>query len=295
MPNYEPGNWPVLYPAGEPEIFADSGIDQSLFEQMAIDMLWNWTNRFLSTYTVSVRPCRAQKPDIDPPSSFEGSGPWPINPGFGSGHSTIGGYGVGWWQPALIGGVWYNLYCGRCASEQCQCGPGQLVSISLPGPVVGIDEVLIDGAIVPASAYWVSNKRMLNRVDGGDWPFLQDLSVEPDQPNTWQVTYQKGIEVPVGGQIAAGVLAVELAKSSIDDRSCRLPKRVSTITREGVSMTVLDPFSQSKGMSRSSMEVPKPVAVGIWEIDSWIAGIMVPRSTASVRSPDHAGTTRWKY
>lgn len=55
------------------------------------------------------------------------------------------------------------------------------------------------------------------------------------------VTYTFGSEPPVGVLRAIEVYASELTKAMAGDSTCRLPQRVTTIARQGVSMTLLDP------------------------------------------------------
>lgn len=297
MPNYAPGKWPVSYAASNCSVFTDeSGApNQAFFEQMAAELLWNWTGRVFSTYDVDVRPCRVIQPEVSPPSSYEGSGPWPINPGFGSGHSTIG-FNVGSWMPVLVNGQWFNIRCGNpgCSSESCGCGPDQLVQISLPGPVNQINSVEIDGVTLDPSAYMLRSKRWLVRTDGQAWPTNQDLGQPEGSLNTWNVSFNTGVAVPTGGQIAAGTLACELAKASMGSADCALPQRIQTITREGVTVGILDPFSSTKGMSRNTQEIPK-IETGIWSIDAWTAAVTVPRMYAAVHTVDGPGTKGWRY
>jgi hypothetical protein len=94
-------------------------------------------------------------------------------------------------------------------------------------------------------------------------------------PNTWQVDYLLGQPVPIGGQIAAGVLACELAKAACSDGSCQLPQRIQTITRQGVTIAMIDSFDDvSHG------------ATGIWIIDSWVSSIVNTPVPSRVYSPD---------
>ncbi len=291
MAEFEPGEWPIVYPAGVPDILAESGIDQNAFERMAAENLWNWTQRVFSVYDVEVRPVRFPKPWV--PSTFEGLGPWPVNPGYGSGHSTMG-WTFGYWAPVLISGAWAAIVCGVCGQAECYCRGDQIKTISLPGSVVEVNEVRVNGDVIPSSAYWLRQKRFLERTDGQPWPFWQDLNLPDTEDNTWVVKYVKGIPVPPGGQIAAGVLAEQLALAIHAPNDCKLPKRIQTVTREGVTIGVVDPFAATKGSSRASVEIPK-IDTGIWEIDSWMAGVNMPRSIATVRSVDTPGTTRWNY
>lgn len=297
--SFAPGSWPVIYPQDCQafQYFGDSGFpDQMYFEAAATEMLWNWTQRIFGTEEVTVRPCKDFKPRIAPPSSFEGLGPWSLNPGFGSGHSTVGWPGVGYWLPVLVNGLWYNLYCGQCGSDYCHCEPDQMKVLSLPGPVVSVSSVKVNGAVLDPSAYWVRDNRWLTRSDGGNWALTQDFTQPDDSNNTWSVTYEKGVVVPVGGQIAAGTLACELAKAYAQDASCALPSRMQSVSREGVDVAIIEQAHGGRGavVNRAVVEIPKS-STGIWVIDSWVEAVNVPRYSVSVRSVDATGTRRWKY
>jgi hypothetical protein len=92
-------------------------------------------------------------------------------------------------------------------------------------------------------------------------------------PGTWSIEYIAGIPVPKGGQVAAGILAVELGKAALKDSTCALPSRVQTITRQGVTMAILDTFEDlAKGRT------------GIPRIDMWIQSVNVIRSAATIAS-----------
>lgn len=55
------------------------------------------------------------------------------------------------------------------------------------------------------------------------------------------VTYTYGIEVPAPGILAARELANQILYSATNDDRCRLPDRVTSINRQGVSWTIIDP------------------------------------------------------
>lgn len=88
------------------------------------------------------------------------------------------------------------------------------------------------------------------RADHRSWRHGDDL----------QVTYRHGLAPPIGGVEAALVLAVELGKAKVSDASCRLPKRVQTITREGVTVGFQDNTLAGLDAGRT----------GIWEVDVWL-------------------------
>lgn len=255
----EPCEWPALYtacgglnPDGSPACDPLSGMESdevARFERMAGEYLSAWTGGQFGLCPVTILPCRERC--WEGVSTYNGSGPVP-------GYSPF--------TPVIIQGNWFNLSCGRCGDK---CGCGSTPSLKLPGPVASIDSVTVDGETLDPGAYRVDNWSLLVRVDGGDWPTCQDLT-EP----TFVIEYRRGRPVPEHGQIAAGVLACELAKDACGDRSCRLPRRVSSIDRQGVSV-VFDDFNDlDKG------------GTGIWLIDSWVSSVTQPKRRGRVRSPD---------
>lgn len=255
-----PCDWPVSYAecnTCEPlQSLAPSGV--AMYEQMAVDYLWNWTGRALGICEVSLRPCRQRCDQFD--STYFGRS------GFPNGWRST-------YTPALIRGQWYNIGCGTCGDN---CGCGLTPSLTLPGPVDSIEEILIDGQVLDPSSYEVQNGSLLIRTDDGRWPTCQNLSLPSTEPGTWEITYIYGIRVPIGGQIAAGVLACELAKAACGDEDCGLPQRVQSITRQGVTVAILDAFDDiDKGHT------------GIWIIDSWLASMTKTPQTGRVYSPEY--------
>ena len=253
-----PCDWPVVYTdcgEGEPSMPIDVLPEvRERAESMARAFLWNLTDRAYGPCEVVLRPCQSAAENR--PSKW------------------VGGGSSGIWQPVLIEGQWYNLTCGTC-SGTCGCGDA-LATLRLPGPVAEVISVEVDGQVLPTEAYRVDNGSLLVRTDGGTWPRWQDFEADAGEPNTFVITYMRGKPVPEGGQVAAGVLAVEFAKALCDDNSCRLPRRVQSITRQGVTVAVLDAFEDiTEGHT------------GIWLIDSWVASVTRPRSVSSVISPDY--------
>lgn len=60
-------------------------------------------------------------------------------------------------------------------------------------------------------------------------------------PPRLEVRYSYGAEPPVAVLRAIEVYSSELTKAMTGDSTCRLPQRVTSITRQGISMTLLDP------------------------------------------------------
>lgn len=279
-------SWPVNYsacadpvdPGAEPgavarcaSLGALSEEQAAAFELMASEMLWNWTDRSFGTCEVVARPCR---------TGCSSASAW-VNTFWGRGPYPWGGSAFGAWVPVLVGGEWLGMGCG-CASS-CSCiseGPGAL---RLPGPIASVSSVRIDGVVLDPSEYRVLQNRLLVRVDGTPWPGCQDLLADAGAVGTFEVVYERGTPVPMGGQIAAGVLACELAKAACGDADCQLPQRIQTVTRQGLTVGIVDAF---QGLNEAR--------TGIWLIDSWTSSVRGPsaKAGAGVRSPDYGGKRR---
>lgn len=90
------------------------------------------------------------------------------------------------------------------------------------------------------------------------------------------ITYDFGVPPPDEARHAAGVLAGELALAAAGCE-CRLPARVTSIVRQGVTIAMLDP-----------LDFLKDGRTGIFEVDLFLAAVN-PRSLADrprVLSPD---------
>lgn len=128
----------------------------------------------------------------------------------------------------------------RCSRlDSCACR--QVSSISLGVyPLTRVDEVLLDGSPLPPSSYRVDDFRWLVRLDGESWPCCQRLDLPSTETDTFQVTMTYGVGPPISGVLAAADLACELYKSCQPEqfKNCRLPPRVTDISRQGVSMSV---------------------------------------------------------
>ena len=138
----------------------------------------------------------------------------------------------------------YPSACSCQRSSSCTCS--RIPSIRLGAyPITAIDEVLIDGVALPTTAYTVHDWRWLVRIDGETLPCCQNMLLASTEEDTFEVTYTYGSPPPPAGVMAAAELACQLALSCQPETlgECRLPSRVTNITRQGVSMVVLDPMS----------------------------------------------------
>ncbi len=170
-------------------------------------------------------------------------------------------------------------WCGCSVPDVCGCGG--LSQIRLLYPVVEVSEVRVDGEIVDPAEYRVDDNRWLVRLpDSGGrhlaWPCCQDLSREATEERTFEVTYTHGRQPPPDGVLAASVLACELLKSCTPSLGeCRLPKRVTTITRQGVTMALIDP-----------LDFVKEGRTGLVEVDLFLAAARQGSTPGAVMSPD---------
>lgn len=239
---------------GLAECFPDEEV-QEIYGDMAAQFLWHWTRRQFGECRLTIRPCRSKCGQTD---TFTGRGPIP---------------GMGGYYPHSYGGQVLSIRCGACNWNTCDCET--VDSLIIPGPVSEIEEILIDGLMMDLRGVRVDNYNALIRMDGESWPTCQNLALPTSEANTWQVTYLRGTPVPIGGQVAAGLLACEFYKAACKDRSCQLPERIKNITRQGVSVSLLDDF-----------ETLDQGKTGIWLIDSWVASVTRPQGGGTVTSVD---------
>lgn len=212
----------------------------------ATNILWALTGRQFGQCTITVRPCGST-------CNFAGGYmTWPVT--LDGGNAAAAG---GWFPFVDQSGVWRN--CG-CVGG-CSCKPR--CEVWLPGPVASVSEVVVDGVTIDPAAYRVDNDHLLVRQDGECWPECQDFNlsgIAPDDENTFLVTYQRGIPVPVAGQIAAGLLACDFAKSCTT--GCKLPGNLSSLTRQGVEVSLADPTDElNDGLT------------GVPQVDQWIRAV----------------------
>jgi hypothetical protein len=186
---------------------------------MATETLWALTGMRFGTCEITLRPCRR---DCQTGGFYDDFGPpW-----------TSSYYP----QPALIGGLWFNLTCGSCPGD-CSCT--RVSEVVLPAPVNTVVEVLIDGTPMVSGAYRLDNHRLLVRTDGGEWPRCNDLSLDDTEVGTWSVRATYGEALPDGAALAMGQLACEIAKAAAGG-DCKLPAGLQQLVRQGVTISYPD-------------------------------------------------------
>lgn len=250
--------WATADDLCDPCLSSYDDIDPTLLDRMfliASDLLFKLSGRrYSGTCTASVRPCSQSVSEGLPrhsPSSFA----------FAS-------------YPS----------CGCNSPRKCGCPRPSEITLGVE-PITSIEEVKVDGAVLDPSLYRIDDYKYLVRLRDPDgsfvsWPCCQDILLPDTEPDTFSVSFSYGTSPPESGVLAAAVLACELALqcgASIEGAECRLPKRVVSLTRQGVSVIVQDP-TQALFNGR----------FGIPEIDQFLA-VENPhrlRRSATAISPD---------
>jgi hypothetical protein len=137
------------------------------------------------------------------------------------------------YTPELVGGELYNIPFDEFDdyAELTTDGMSPSTRLRLRGrPVVAIHSVRNRaGSIVDPSNYYLVDHSTLQARQGTSWA-----------PCNIEVTYTYGAPPTAAGKAAARVLATEFIKLWSGDDDCALPQRVTSISRQGVSYTVLD-------------------------------------------------------
>lgn len=232
-------DWPVYWPC---DVSCESPTVTAHAVRVATEMLWALSGRQFGLCTVTLRPCRRD---------CWTSGTWP----WGWTEFLPGAYSFP--TPALIGGQWFNLICGICG-DTCSCT--RLSEVDLPAPVHDVVQVKVDGAPLATGAYRVDDDRRLVRVDGGEWPRCNDLTVSDTHVGTWSVTARYGQDVPEGGAWAVGELGCQLMLAFNGSSDCKLPPGVTTLVRQGVTVQM-----------NTVTDLLKDGLTGLYLVDTFIA------------------------
>lgn len=188
------------------------------------------------------------------------------------------------WTPALIGGKWYNLTCSSCRGSSATADLHAWQGVSLPRPLHEVTAVWVNGEKLESGQYVVIEGVVY---PAGDtvFPENQDLSGNyHTDTNTFAIEFTHGTTPPMAGQIAAGVLSLEIMRSLCKDTGCKLPERLQSITRQGVTMGFVDTFE--------GLEDGK---TGLWLVDSWVSSLRGAKRPSAVHSPDGSNNPRKRY
>jgi len=225
----------------------------------AAEILYALSGRQFGLCEVTVRPCYKKCAE-----GYPGMITWD--------NGILGASGYPW-LPVLSGGLWMNVACG-CRTS-CDCTT--VCEVSLPGPVDSVQSVKLDGVVLGSGEYRVDNDNRLVRLSEGCWPKCQNMALTDDEVGTWSVTYMKGRPLPEAGRMALSRFASELFLGCTNDPGCKLPSRVTSIQRQGITMALLDPMT--------FIELGR---TGIYQVDLWIRTVNPKGRSrgAAVMSPD---------
>ncbi|WP_284576852.1 hypothetical protein [Streptomyces sp. 2P-4] len=246
--------WPTALCCDVPEGMEQAEVDR--WTAVASQILWALSGRRWGPCPVTVRPCRKTCLDSYPLAVTWGSaGPW--IPYIGS------------------DGLWRNASVCGCRSD-CSCG--ELCEVYLPGPVYDVTEVNVDGEVLAPEAYRVDAPGRLVRTDGGCWPDCQDMGAPAGSEGTFTVTYRWGLPLDEAATAAVSELVCHfLSGCSPGACGCKVNRRVTRLSRQGVDMEMPDPtMLYSEGLT------------GLPLVDMWLMAVNPYRlaSPSRVYSPD---------
>lgn len=220
--------------------------DQALAAQLATDWLWSLSGRRFGTRAVVDRPAAVYACALNSYPSFLqsvfGAQGWPFD-----------------YDPRTGIRVWRQI-------------------VELDRDAVSVESVVITDSLgvtttVDPATYRLEGNYLV-RQDGTEWPLTQNMVAADGTANTWHVAYTRGIPVPAGGQVAAGLLVCEFAKMIVGDASCKLPYNTTSTTRSGRTI---------------ALDVSKALrTTGIQQVDQWVAEVNPAgmREPPQVWSPD---------
>lgn len=174
--------------------------------------------------------------------------------------SRDGGSGTVSLTPTIFNGEIFNVAQGASAPRELHLRNT---------PVRSVSSVYEDGVLLPTTEYTLRNGRYLVKAGGRPWV------IDPLREIT--VTYQFGTNPPASGKRAAIRLANELILLDMNDDRCALPQHIQSVSRQGVSYTLVPPQDYlEKGR------------IGIPEVDAFLAAVNAEgaRKKAKVFSVD---------
>jgi hypothetical protein len=157
-------------------------------------------------------------------------------------------------------GYWRNG--GRTGSSCCRV-------LLTHRPVISVTSVTEPGHLLDPAEYVLEGSWLRSR--NGCWP----MAAECEDPEL-QVTYLAGVPFPAGTAAAVGEVACEYL-TALEGGQCRLPSRATSITRQGVTVT-LDTAADFVARGR----------IGLPITDAWLESVVGvgPRVASRVYSPD---------
>ena len=174
--------------------------------------------------------------------------------------------------PTLIEGNVQNLPVGRdlrvYGNDYLGDGTSSRSRVRLRGrKVIKIHTVRdLNGTIVDPKKYYLADHSTLYGAPNSNW-----------NPFNVEITYTYGTPPPTAGRAAARILATELVKLYEGDDTCALPQRVTNVSRQGVSYTILD-----------NQDFIQEMRTGLYVVDLFLKTVNPDKARARARvfSPD---------
>jgi hypothetical protein len=116
-------------------------------------------------------------------------------------------------------------------------GPGDSTELRLSPNVTSVTAVVVDGVVLPGSAYHLYDGGLLVRQDGRVWPCRGPLSSALDLPGTWSIDYTDVALPPRVGLLACRELAIWIAQS-FTNKPSRVPNRATEVRRGGITVQI---------------------------------------------------------
>ena len=175
-------------------------------------------------------------------------------------------YGVDAYTAAPWGGYTFDAAAGTARAWGAEVAGNR--AFRLPGPVVSVAQVHLDGAVMDP-AHWVRDPdgRLVWAAPatvGPGWPVAQDVYAP-----RWTVTYTRGTPVPAAGRVALARYAMELAKGMGAAPADRIPGRARDVTRAGTSLSLAAPE-----------DVANAGLTGVPLVDAWLRAVNPHRLTS---------------
>lgn len=141
---------------------------------------------------------------------------------------------------------------GYCQTTSCGCQYLDEVNLTDYGywPIRWINSVKVDGVTLDPARYRVDDWKFLVRLpvttEHAYWPRCQNLLKASTEVGTWEIDLQYGQDPPALLKNAAALLAGEMLKSFIG-APCNLPNRATSVSRQGVTMNLVDTRALAEG------------------------------------------------
>ena len=125
-------------------------------------------------------------------------------------------------------GLWRN---GGAASDCCRL-------LLQHRPIISVEKVTENGVELPSDQFAWGHTYLRRR--GACWPCGDECESPPVL-----VEYTAGVGFPIGTEEAMGELACEVLKAW-NNEVCKLPSRATSVSRQGVTVTMADPSAFTK-------------------------------------------------